>query len=203
MILTALSLALAGQAFDPSTYYKSYSRKEMRARIEACGFDDVKLVKNKAKRVVVRVKDVSATDEELICAAAEIDTTFYGNQFSPELAERFALIHARVARPRRIAEARTRFAKEPERGTPPERLEGETNVELAKRVETFCGPKAEGAIASQSGQLAISAQWMAAQSSTLEGIVEMSDTLGCLFQASVIAGLDFDAPNSASALLPM
>lgn len=204
MILAALSVALAGGAFDPGTYYDHPPRREMRARVEACGFDQVAVVKNKAKREVVRVGDTEASDEELRCAASLIDKTFYGDEFSPELAPRFAKLRAEIARPRQVATARIRFAKEPERGTPPERKLGESDIEIAKRVETFCGPAATGMFAEQAGQVAVSAQWLAAQQpGTFEGLMQMSDTIGCVAQASFIADFEFSMPQSAGNLAPM
>lgn len=194
---------MAGEAFDPSTYYDHPSRKVMRARIEACGFEQVAVVKNDAKREVVRVKDTEASDDELICAAKEIDKTFYGDEFSAELAPRFASFRAEIARPRQVATARLRFAKEPEKGPPPERLDGESDLALAKRVEAFCGAEAQGFFTVERGQLMTSNEWLAAQGSSFEGLMAMADTMGCVIQASFIAELEFSMPKSAQNLVPM
>lgn len=196
MILAVVGLAAALQA-EPATIppYNHLERKEMRAVIEACGFKQVWVGRNKSKREVVRVSDTAATDEELTCAAMALDTTFYGDEFSPELAPRFAPIRAAFARPRQLAEARARFARSPEMGPPPERLAGESNLALAQRIETFCGDAAKGALVEQTGHILISGDWMAQSSATLEGMVAMGNTMGCLLQASVIADLTLGVPS--------
>ena len=203
MILLALSLAIAGEAFDPSAYYDHPPRKEMRARVEACGLDQVSVVKNKAKREVVRVEDTEASDDELICAAKVIDKTFYGDEFSPQLAQRFARFRAEIARPRQIATARLRFAKEPERGPPPERLVDESDIALARRVESFCGTDAAGFFVEDAGHLSASREWAQARTRTLDGIEQMAETMGCVIQASFIAELEFSMPQAESSLAPM
>lgn len=182
----------APETFDSNAYYETWSRKEMRAKIEECGFEEVRVYKNKVKATVVQVKDASATDEQLRCAAERIDKTFYGHEFSPELAGRFSAIKAEVARPRQIAQARARFAREPEKGPPPERLDGETDAALASRIETFCGPKAKGALDARfgpAGTVAISPEWMAPMQGNLDAIADLAETMGCLMQAAVIADL--------------
>lgn len=203
MILAALGLALAGQEFDPSTYYKTYSDKELRRAIEACGFEDVWVGRNKAKRAIVRVKDTEATDKELICAATIIDTTFKTGEFSPELAPRYSTFKAEIARPRQVATARIWFAKNPEMGPPPEREEGESDAEIAERVESFCGPKAKGFFAEQGERMVASPDWASRYSGNLDAIMEMADTMGCVIQASFIAELEFDMPQSQKDLMPL
>ncbi|KEO88897.1 hypothetical protein EH31_15815 [Erythrobacter longus] len=179
--------------FDSNAYYEAWSSKEVRAKIEECGFEEVRVYKNKAKATVVQVKDTSASDAELRCAAERIDKTFYGYEFSPELAERFFAIKAEVARPRQIAQARARFAREPEKGPPPERLTGETDAALASRIETFCGPKAKGALDAgfgPAGMVTISPEWMGPMQGNLDAIADLAETMGCLMQAAVIADLE-------------
>ena len=197
MILALAGLAAALQAKPPAIPpYNHLERKEMRAVIEACGFTQVWVGRDKSKREVVRVNDKAATDEQLTCAAKALDTTFYGDEFSLELAPRFAPIMATVARPRQLAEARARFARSPEMGPPPERQAGESNLALAQRVETFCGDLAEGAFVEQAGHILISDDWMAVRAATPDGMVAMADTMGCLFQASVIADLTLGGPRA-------
>ena len=182
----------AQEPFDSNAYYETWSRKEVRQKVEECGFEEVKVYKNKAKATVVHVKDTGATDEELRCAAQRLDKTFYSYEFSPELAGRFAIFKDEVARQRQIAQARARFAREPERGPPPERLPDETDAALASRVEAFCGPGATGALEAHpgiAGAVTISAEWMAPQQQTLDGFEAMAETLGCVMQATVIADL--------------
>ncbi len=193
MILALASLAAtlqAAAAAEPARY-DHLPPKEMRAAIEACGFKQVWVGRDKRKRSVVRVSDTAATDDQLTCAAVVIDKTFYSDEFAPPLAERFAPIRSAIARPRQLDEARARFAREPQRGTPPERQEGETDLALAKRVEQFCGPGSAGAVLEEGGRIVISQGWMQEQMNGPGGIVAMSSTMGCLFQASVIAGFQF------------
>ena len=180
------------EPFDSNAYYETWSRKEMRAQIKDCGFEEVKVYKNKAKATVVKVDDTSATDRQLQCAADRIDRTFYYYEFSPELAERFAVFKEAVARPRQIAQARARFAKEPERGVPPERMAGESDAALADRIEAFCGPQANGALDTQltvPGAAAVSPEWMARFQNSIDGITEMAEAMGCVMQAATIADL--------------
>lgn len=180
------------QTFDSNAYYETWSREEVREKIEGCGFEEVRVYKNKAKATVVQVKDTRATDEQLRCAAERIDKTFYGHEFSPELAERFARFKAEVARPRQVAQARARFAREAEKGPPPERLVGETDAALASRIETFCGPKAKGALDARfgpAGTVVLSPEWIGPLQGNLDAIADLSETMGCLMQAAVIADL--------------
>lgn len=167
--------------------------------VEACGFEDVWVGRNRDKREVVRVRDTAATDAELTCVAEAMDPTFYGAEFSPELAERFDAIRAAIARPRLLAEARARFAREPERGAPPERIEGESDIAMARRVETFCGADAAGAFLESGGIVAISPAWMEERASNLDRLIELSETLGCIFQASIIADLPIMIPGNGPA----
>lgn len=196
MSLAASLLGLAQAAngtFDSNAYYETWSRKEMRQKIEECGFEKVKVYRNKAKAVVVQVEDTNASDEQLRCAAQRIDKTFYGHEFSPELAERFFVVKAEVARPRQVAQARAQFTKEPEKGPPPERLDGETDTALASRIETFCGPKAKGALDARfgpTGTVTLSPEWMGPMQGNLEAIADLAETMGCLMQAAVIADLE-------------
>ena len=190
MIFAGLALAAALQAAPPALPpYNHLEPKPMRAAIEACGFKQVWVGRDKQKRSLVRVSDTSATDEQLTCAARALDTTFYGHEFSPELAARFAPIRAAFGRPRQLAEARARFAREPERGQPPERLPGESDLAIAKRIETFCGTGAAGALVAEGGYIMLSGNWMAERSATPDAMVAMAETMGCLMQASVIADL--------------
>lgn len=161
----------------------------MRAAVEACGFKQVWVGRDTREILIVRVKDTNASDEQLICAANALDTTFYMHEFSPELAPRFAPIRAAVARPRLVAEARARFAQEPERGPPPERLPGESSVAAAKRIEAFCGAVAEGALVQSGDHIMLSSEWMAQRFSTVDAMIVNAGTMGCLMQASVIADL--------------
>lgn len=194
MILAAASLLAALQAV-PAAQYEHYPRKEMRAKVEACGFAQVWVGRNKAKREVIRVKDQSAADDQLVCAAKAMDPTFYASEFAPELAERFAKIRAAIARPRVLAEARARFARSPEMGPPPERLPDEGELALAKRIEAFCGPAANGAFTDAAGRAAISGQWMQERSLSPDAMVAMAGTLGCIIQASIIADIEIGGPG--------
>jgi hypothetical protein len=142
----------------------------------------------------VRFSDTAGTDEQLTCAATVIDKTFYTEEFAAPLSERFAPIRAVVARPRQLAEARGRFARSPEMGPPPERSPDETDVALAKRVESFCGADAEGALVQEAGAILISGDWMQQRSATADDMVEMASTMGCLMQAAVIAELPIGRP---------
>jgi hypothetical protein len=197
LIFAAVTLVAAAQSAAPLPEFPTYDhlpRKEMRAVIEACGFSQVWVGRNKEKREVVRVSDTTATDEQLTCAAKALDTTFYGHEFAPELASRFAPIMSAVAKPRQLAQARARFAREPERGPPPERLPDEADLSLAKRVEAFCGPAAEGAFVQENGYTLISGDWMQRFTVTPDAMATMGDTFGCLLQASVIADLPIGLP---------
>jgi hypothetical protein len=198
-LILAAVLAAALQAAPPADApaippYNHFDPKPMRAVIAACGFKQVWVGKDKRKGSVVRVSDTAATDEQLTCAAKALDTTFYGYEFSPELTSRFAPIRAAIARPRQLAEARARFAREPERGPPPERLPDESNTALAKRVEAFCGTDAEGALVQEERYTLLSGDWMAQRSATPDAMVAMAETMGCLMQASVIADLTLGRP---------
>ncbi len=193
--LAGLAAALQAPASAPS-FYNHLPPKEMRAAIEACGFKLVWVGKDKRKRSVVRVSDTVGTDEQLTCAATVIDKTFYTEEFAASLAERFAPIRAAVARPRQLAEALARFARSPEMGPPPERLPDETDVALAKRVETLCGSAAEGAFVQEAGAILISGDWMQQRSSTPDSMVAMASTIGCLMQAALIADLPIGRPAS-------
>lgn len=195
MILALVGLAAALQSAAPPPHDHLPS-KAMRATIEACGFKRVWVGRNTATRVIVRVSDTSATDEQLVCAAKALDTTFYGSEFAPELALRFAPIRTQIARPRLLAEARARFARQPERGAPPERLSTEADIAVARRTETFCGPAADGAFVEEADSIQISGDWMQQRSSTPDAMVAMADTLGCIVQAAVIAELDIGAPGT-------
>ncbi len=193
LALAGLVAALQPEA-PPLPPYDHLAPKAIRAAIESCGFTQVRVGRDKAKRQVVRVSDKNATDDQLTCAAKALDTTFYGYEFAPELIARFAPIRAAIARPRQLAEARARFAKEPERGPPPERLPGESNEAVAQRIETFCGNKAEGAFVQEAGRIMISGDWMAERSATPDAMVAMADTMGCIMQASIIADLQIGGP---------
>ncbi len=196
-VLAGLAAALQAPAAAPApapSFYNHVPPKEMRAAIEACGFKQVWVGKDKRKRSVVRVSDTAATDEQLICAATVIDKTFYTEDFAAPLPERFAQIRAMVARPRQLAEARARFARSPEMGPPPERSPNETTAALAKRVETFCGADAEGAFVQEAGAILISGDWIQQRSVTADDMVEMASTMGCLMQAAVIADLPIGPP---------
>jgi hypothetical protein len=198
-LIVAALLAAALQGTSPAEApsippYNHLDPKPMRAAIAACGFKQVWVGKDKRKRSVVRVSDTAATDEQLTCAAKALDTTFYDYEFSPELTPRFAPIRAAIARPRQLAEARARFAREPERGPPPERLPDESNVALAQRVEVFCGADAEGALVQEEGYTLLSGDWMAQRSASPDAMVAMAETMGCLMQASVIADLTLGRP---------
>ncbi|MBA4045164.1 MAG: hypothetical protein C0471_12200 [Erythrobacter sp.] len=196
MILALAGLAAALQSAAPAEPppYDHLAPKEMRKVIEACGFARVWVGRDKREILLVRVEDSSASDEQLICAAKAIDTTFYTHEFSPELAPRFAPIRAAVARPRQLAEARARFAKEPERGPPPERLPGESSLAVAKRIEAFCGAVAEGALVQSGDHIMLSGEWMARRFSTVDAMIVNAGTMGCLMQASVIADLQLSGP---------
>jgi hypothetical protein len=195
LIVALAGLAAALQSAPPSLpAYDHLPRKEMRAVIEACGFTQVWVGRDKAKREIVKVSDKTGTDDQLTCAATALDTTFYGYEFSPELAQRFAPIKAVVARPRLLAQAQARFAKEPERGPVPERLAGESSLAAAKRIEAFCGPVAEGAFVEDAGRIMISGNWMAERSATPDAMVAMADAMGCIMQASIIADIDIGGP---------
>lgn len=196
MILAVAALAAAALQAEapPLPPYNHLEPKPMRAAIEICGFKQVWVGRDKQKRSVVRVSDTSATDEQLTCAAKALDTTFYSHDFSPELAPRFAPIKAAIARPRQLAEARARFAEEPERGPPPERQPDESDLALAKRVEAFCGASAQGALVGEGANIMVSGDWMAQRSANLDAMVAMAETLGCLMQAAVIADLPIDGP---------
>jgi hypothetical protein len=189
LALAGLAAALQSAAPPEPPPYDHLPPKEMRKVIEACGFTKVWVGRDKAKRSVVRVSDTAATEDQLTCAAAALDTTFYGYEFSPELAARFAPIRAAIARPRQLAQARARFAKEPERGPPPERMPGEASPALAKRIEAFCGPAAKDALVEDAGYTLISSDWMAESSASPDAMVAMADTMGCIMQAAVIADL--------------
>jgi hypothetical protein len=197
--LAGLTAALQSAALPSPPPYDHLPPKEMRKVIETCGFTKVWVGRDKAKRSIVRVSDTIATDDQLTCAAKALDTTFYGSEFSPELAERFVPIRAAIARPRQLAEARARFAREPERGAPPERLPEESNIAVAKRVETFCGPVAKGALVEEAGSIKVSDDWMQQRSATPDAMVAMAATLGCIFQASVIAELELGGPGTGLA----
>jgi hypothetical protein len=198
-VILAAVLAAALQAAPPADApaippYNHLDPKPMRAVIAACGFQQVWVGKDTRKRSVVRVSDTAATDAQLTCAAKALDTTFYNYEFSPELTPRFAPIRASFARPRQLAEARARFAREPERGPPPERLPDESNVALARRVEAFCGPDAQQALVEEEGHILISGDWMTERSGSGAGMMVMAETMGCLMQASVIADLTLGRP---------
>lgn len=196
MIIALAGLAAALQAAPPSLpVYNHLPPKEMRKVIEACGFAEVWVGRDKAKRSLVRVSDTAATDEQLTCAAKAIDTTFYSWEFSSALTPRFAPIKAAIARPRQLAQARARFAREPERGPPPERLPEESDLALAKRVEAFCGRGADGALLQQEGSILVSGDWMAQRASNPDAMVAMSETLVCIMQASIIADLTLGPPE--------
>ncbi len=194
MIFAVFGLAAALQAASPAAppappRYNHLEPKRMRAAIEACGFKQVWVGRDKTKASVVRVSDTSATDDQLTCAAKSLDVTFYSYEFSNELAPRFAPIKAVIARPRQLAEARARFARSPEMGPPPERLLDETDLALAKRIETFCGADAQAAFMQEAGAILISGDWIQQRSVTADDMVEMASTMGCLMQAAVIADL--------------
>lgn len=188
-MLNILTFFLAIQA-SGQVQYEQPAHEEVQTRLETCGFEHVTVGYQEALRSdVVAVTDETASDEEVLCAAKALDSTIYISLFEPGISERFSKFSDDLARPRLRTLAEEYFAERPELGEPPTRLADETDAALAKRIETFCGPKATGAFAAKNGRIAISASWIKAFIQNGDAWDAYFETYGCLYRAALFADM--------------
>ncbi|WP_370190112.1 hypothetical protein [Qipengyuania sp.] len=85
-----------------------------------------------------------------------------------------------------IARYKAWFAARPEFADPPERQVGESDDDLAQRIEESCGPKAAGAFTREQSVLTFSPEWM---QSLMENRDGGSEILNCVFYAASLSSL--------------
>lgn len=192
-MLLAAALLWSGQGYsaaDVSVDFEQISHREMARRMSDCGLTSVDIgYQDELQSDVVSIADPEISSDKLRCIAEKSWKTFYIVEFAEPYWLQYAEITNELWNPIMVSQARLHFSERPELGPPPERREGESDPELAKRIQTFCGPKATGAFTFEyGGSAAISPDWATDLDIANPDSVEM---FSCLTNAALLAGLRF------------
>ena len=183
----ALAALAGGLSADTVDDYQYVSHTQMAERMSSCGFDAVEIsYEDYLQSDVVRIADQAATDEQINCLINGPRKTFYVVEVEQPLAPKYYERLDVVTRPEIIAKYRAWFAARPEFADPPKRQIGESDDDLAQRIEDFCGPKAVGAFAREYGILTFSHEWMQGLMNDLAAHSEIST---CVFYAASLSNL--------------
>lgn len=177
---------------DPAEGYEQISYEAVAERISGCGVESIAIeFDDLFQSDVIRIGDPELTDSQLQCIVRATRKTFYDVMFEGPFLGRYHEIREEVAWPETRARLEAFFAERPHLGPVPVRREGETDDQLAKRIEAFCGPEADGAFGREFGVLTISRQWLGPPEAIVHRDHRMfGETFGCVLNAAVLSGLD-------------
>ncbi len=189
MSLLAASLLLLAQpaaniGLEPEL--RLLSHEEMSAALKDCGLKEVKVsYVAEYQSDVVEIDDLKVSEEQLRCSFWAVDHTPYIVFWSQDIEPRYYEIAQEFLLPRAQARARAYFTERGDLDSLPVRASDETDLGFAKRIESFCGPKAVGFFTDEYGGLVGSPDWI------LGGdFISQAETLNCLMQAAYLTGLD-------------
>jgi len=185
MLLALLLSAAEPLPVDPE--FRALSHSEMDAELRACGAQHFTIrYDDELQRELVELRDAQITDDQLRCVYHATDYTPYFVLWTePRTSLRYYQIGDQLLRPRLSAQARAYFDAHPELGEPPERENGQGDLDFARSIERFCGPLASGLFAIEYGELTVSSEWL-----TSGNFLENSEALGCAIYASSLRGLE-------------
>lgn len=188
-MLAAAGLLLAMQA-SGDVQFEHPTHDEVHTRLVACGFEKVTILyEEEIFSDVVIVADKDATDDEILCAAKALSRTAYVPEFERSISRRYNEFSNELARPLAQALAIEFFSERPEMGDPPSRNPDESDIELAKRIEAFCGPSTEGAFTDEFGGVVISPEWFRKVIKIGGPADDFFEAVGCLINAATLTDL--------------
>lgn len=183
VVLSAL-LSTSAQA-DAGTH-KLAEPKVAAHSLEACGFPEVKpRFDDTLQEDVLDISAIqNATDDQLSCVAnVSVETSYYVS-FPEPLQARYAKIYGRTFHEKGMRDAKSWLSQKGLISKLPA-YSGTDAVKFARKLEKLCD--AEGALNSNFGPHAISADWM---NRTVANSRSGDTAFECLLKASAVAGFE-------------
>ncbi len=191
MLFVASALAVLASSIPAHAVgeFEPISHRQMVERMVNCDFTSVQIsYQEELESDVVEIADEAASEDQLRCLINQTRNTDFMVIVAPPVAQQYHNLLAEIAGPEMVADIEAWFADRPELGTPPERQQDEGDDGLARRIEAYCGPQAEGAFTREYGVLTFSPEWLQAQ---VNGNDLGSETLVCVSYAAWHSKLSF------------
>ena len=160
MLLLAAGVNMSNPDPALAEGYEHLTYQEVTDRLSACGVKQISIsFDEELQDDVIQIGDTDLSDSQLRCIVHATHKTFYNVELQGPFLGSYYEIREELAWPETKARLEAFFAERPHLGPPPQRIDGESDDDLAQRIELFCGPKAKGAFTREFGALTISMEW--------------------------------------------